>query len=158
MPRRITLLDGRRRATRLQILMVVTSRDRVGDTGPKTGFSLEEFTAAYYVFKDAGAEITLASPNGGHPPIDPRSDGSADQSGTVKRFKGDSEARTALADTLWLDQVAPEDFDAVFYVGGHGVLWDLAEDPISQTIICALLTRDRPVALVDHGPAALRRA
>jgi len=139
----------------VQILMVLTSHDRLGDSGSKTGFSLEEFSAAFYVFKDAGAEITLASPTGGQPPIDPRSDGAGHQSETVKRFKTDQAARTALADTLELEQVAPEDFDAVFYVGGHGAMWDLPEDRISQALIAAVHAAGRPLALVGHGPAAL---
>jgi len=100
--------------------------------------------------------VTLASPAGGQPPIDPRSDGSADRSETVRRFKGDQAARTELADTLALDQVAPEDFDAVFYVGGHGALWDLPEDRISQALIAAVHAAGRPIGLVGHGPAALR--
>ena len=140
----------------MQILMVLSSHDRVGDRGPKTGVSLEEFAAAYYAFKDAGADITLASPSGGQPPIDPRRDGSDDQSDIVKRYKADFVARTALADTLLLEQVAPEDFDAVFYVGGHGAAWDLPEDPISQGVIAAVHAAGRPLALVGHGVAALR--
>ena len=140
----------------MQILMVLSSHDRVGDNGPKTGFGLEEFSAAYYVFKDAGADITLASPAGGQPPIDPRSDGSDDHSEIVTRFKGDFTARTALADTLRLEQVAPEDFDAVVYLGGHGAMWDLPEDPVSQAVIAAVHAAGRPLALVSHGAAALR--
>jgi putative intracellular protease/amidase len=141
----------------MHILMVLTSHDRLGDSGSKTGSGLEEFCAAYYVFKDAGAEVTLASPTGGQPPIDPRSERWDDLSETVRRFKGDQAARTELADTLTLDQVAPEDFDAVFYVGGHGALWDLPEDPVSQALIEAVHAAGRPLALVGHGPAALRR-
>jgi len=140
----------------MHILIVLTSHDRLGDSGSKTGSGMEEFCAAYYVFKDAGAEVTLASPTGGQPPIDPQSDGLGDQSEMVKRFKSDQEARTALADTLELEQVAPEDFDAVFYVGGHGAMWDLPEDPISQALIAAVHAAGRPLALVGHGPAALR--
>ena len=140
----------------MHILIVLTSHDRLGDSGSKTGSGLEEFCAAYYVFRDAGAEVTLASPAGGQPPIDPQSDGSDDQSETVRRFKGDQAARTELADTLALDQVAPEDFDAVFYVGGHGAMWDLPEDRISQAVIAAVHAAGRPLALVGHGPAALR--
>ena len=140
----------------MHILIVLTSHDRLGDSGSKTGSGLEEFCAAYYVFRDAGAEVTLASPAGGQPPIDPQSDGSDDQSETVRRFKGDQAARTELADTLALDQVAPEDFDAVFYVGGHGALWDLPEDRISQALIAAVHAAGKPIALVGHGSAALR--
>jgi putative intracellular protease/amidase len=140
----------------MHILIVLTSHDRLGDSGPRTGSGLEEFCAAYYVFRDAGAEVTLASPAGGQPPVDPRSDGSDDQSETVRRFKGDQAARTELADTLALDQVVPEDFDAVFYVGGHGALWDLPEDRVSQALIAAVHAAGKPIALVGHGPAALR--
>ena len=140
----------------MQILMVLSSHDRVGDNGPKAGFWLEEFSAAYYAFKDAGADVTLASPAGGQPPIDPRSDGADDHSENVKRFKGDQEARTDLADTLELEQVVPEDFDAVVYLGGHGAMWDLPEDRVSQAVIAAVHAAGRPLALVGHGPAALR--
>jgi putative intracellular protease/amidase len=140
----------------MHILIVLTSNDRLGDSGSKAGSGLEEFCAAYYVFRDAGAEVTLASPAGGQPPTDPRSDGSDSQSETVRRFKGDQAARTELADTLALDQVAPEDFDAVFYVGGHGALWDLPEDGISQALIAAVHAAGKPIALVGHGSAALR--
>jgi len=140
----------------MHILMVLTSHDRRGDTGSRTGSALEEFCTAYYVFRDAGAEITLASPAGGQPPISPRGDGSRRPSETVRRFKGDPAARTELADTLSLEQVAPEDFDAVLYVGGHGALWDLPEDPVSQALIAAIHAAGRPLALIGHGPAALR--
>ena len=140
----------------MHILIVLTSHDRLGDSGPRTGSALEEFCAAYYVFRDAGADVTLASPAGGQPPIGPQSDGSSDQYEVIKRFKSDQAARTALADTLELAQVAPEDFDAVFYVGGHGAMWDLPEDRISQALIAAVLAAGRPLAMVGHGPAALR--
>ena len=142
----------------MRILMVLTSCDRLGDSGPKTGFRLEEFAAAYYVLGDAGADITLASPDGGQPPMDPRSGRLGRQSEAVTRFKGDAAARTALADTLWLGQVVPQDFDAAFYVGGHGTVQDLADDPISRAIIAALHSAGRTIALVGHGPAALRGA
>src|SRR5262249_28325446 len=115
-------------------------------------------SAAYYVFKDAGAEVTLASPYGGQPPIDPQSDGLDHQSETATRFNSDQAARTALADTLRLEQVAPEDFDAVYYVGGRGAMWDLSEDCISQALITAIHAAGKPIALVSQGPAALRRA
>jgi putative intracellular protease/amidase len=140
----------------VRILMVLSSYDRVGGGGPKTGFWLETFTAAYYVFADAGADIALVSPGGGQPPIDPNSDRSAHQTETVKRFRSDQTARAALADTLSLDQVVSDDFDAAFYAGGHGPMWDLAEDPVSQALITAMHAADRPIALVGHGPAALR--
>jgi putative intracellular protease/amidase len=142
----------------VQILMVLTSHDRLAGAGPKTGFRLEEFTAPYYILTDAGADITLASPSGGQPPIDPASDRPDHRSETVKRFKNDHNARTALADTLWLHQVVAQDFDAAFYVGGLGAMFDLAESRTSQAIVAALLTAGRPVALVGHGPAALRHA
>ena len=142
----------------MRILMVLSSYDRVGDGGPKTGFWLESFTAAYYVFADAGVDIALASPSGGQPPIDPKSDRPGNQPETVKRFKGDQPARAALADTLWLDQVVCDDFDAVYYAGGHGPMWDLAEDRVSQALIAGMCAAGRPIALVGHGPAALRRA
>lgn len=150
------MIDGR--TDPVQILMVLTSRDRIGDAGPQTGFWLEEFTAAYYGLLGAGAEITMASPSGGQPPIDPCSDGTGSRSETVERFKNDRDARTALADTLWLNQVVAEDFDAAFYVGGHGAMLDLPEDRCSQAVIAALLAGGKPVAFVGHGPAALRHA
>jgi putative intracellular protease/amidase len=150
------MIDGR--TDPVQILMVLTSRDRIGDAGPQTGFWLEEFTAPYYALLAAGAEITLASPSGGQPPIDPLSDRAGNQSDTVERFKSDHAARTALADTLWLHQVVAEDFDAALYVGGHGSMLDLPEDRFSQRVIATLLTAGKPVALIGHGPAALRHA
>jgi len=141
----------------MHILVVLTSHDRRGDSGSMTGSALEEFCAAYYAFRDAGADVTLASPTGGQPPIDPRSDGSDRPSEAVRRFKADQVARTELADTLALAQVAAEDFDAVFYVGGHGALWDLPEDRVSQALIAAVHAAGKPLALVGHGAAALRR-
>jgi len=141
----------------VRILMVLTSYDRVVDGGPKTGFWLETFTAAYYAFADAGADIALATPSGGQPPIDPNSDRPGNPPETVKRFKGDQTARAALADTLCLDQVVCDDFDAVFYAGGHGPMWDLAEDRVSRALIAAMHAAGRPIALVGHGPAALCR-
>jgi putative intracellular protease/amidase len=115
----------------MKILMVLTSHDRLGDTEKKTGFWLEEFAAPYYTFQDAGAMITLASPLGGQPPLDPKSDTPDAQTKYTQRFKADPAAQSALAHTLKLDRVAASDFDAVFYPGGHGPLWDLAEDPAS---------------------------
>ncbi|MEP0873471.1 type 1 glutamine amidotransferase domain-containing protein [Trichocoleus desertorum AS-A10] len=112
----------------MKILIVLTSHDQLGNTGKETGFWLEEFTSPYYVFKDVGADITLASPQGGQPPLDPKSDDPAAQTETTRRFKQDSEAQAALADTLELSSIAAQDYDAVFYPGGHGPLWDLAED------------------------------
>jgi len=114
----------------MKLLMVLTSHDKLGDTGKKTGFWLEEFAAPYFVFKDAGAEITLASPKGGQPPLDPKSDEPDSQTEATVRFKKDKEAQTALANTLKLSSISAGDYDAVFYPGGHGLLWDLAEDQI----------------------------
>lgn len=140
----------------MNILMVLTSHDQLGNTGKKTGFWLEEFAAPYYTFKDAGATITLASPRGGQPPIDPKSDTPDAQTKDTQRFKADSAAQTALAHTLKLNEVAVGDFDAVFYPGGHGPLWDLAEDAASIALIEATLAAGKPVALVCHAPGVLR--
>lgn len=140
----------------MNILMVLTSHDQLGNTGKKTGFWLEEFAAPYYTFKDAGATITLASPRGGQPPIDPKSDTPDAQTKDTQRFKADSAAQTALAHTLKLSEVAAGDFDAVFYPGGHGPLWDLAEDAASIALIEATLAAGKPVALVCHAPGVLR--
>ncbi len=140
----------------MKILMVLTSHDRLGDTGQKTGFWLEEFAAPYYVFKDAQAAITLASPAGGQPPLDPKSDAPEHQTAATLRFKQDAEAQAALAATVKLSSVAPEDFDAVFYPGGHGPLWDLAEDRHSIALIESLHAAGKPVAAVCHAPAVLR--
>ncbi len=140
----------------MNILMVLTSHDQLGNTGKKTGFWLEEFAAPYYTFKDAGATITLASPRGGQPPLDPKSDTPDAQTKDTQRFKTDSAARTALAHTLKLSEVAAADFDAVFYPGGHGPLWDLAEDASSIDLIEFMLAAGKPVALVCHAPGVLR--
>jgi putative intracellular protease/amidase len=140
----------------MNILMVLTSHDQLGNTGKKTGFWLEEFAAPYYTFKDAGATITLASPRGGQPPIDPKSDTPDAQTKDTQRFKADSAAQTALAHTLKLSEVAAANFDAVFYPGGHGPLWDLAEDPVSIDLIEFMLAAGKPVALVCHAPGVLR--
>src|SRR6476469_7060048 len=115
----------------MKILMVLTSHDKLGDTGDKTGFWLEEFAAPYFVFKDAGAEVTVASPKGGQPPIDPKSDDPKSQTPAQDRFKADKAALDVLAHTQRLDTVSAQDFDAVFYPGGHGPMWDLAEDETS---------------------------
>jgi len=140
----------------MKVLMVLTSHDQLGDTGKKTGFWLEEFAAPYYVLKDAGHEITLASPKGGQPPLDPKSDEPASQTDATRRFKGDQEAQAQLASTERLDSVRSSDFDAVFYPGGHGPLWDLAEDPHSKALIEQALADGKPVALVCHAPAVLK--
>lgn len=142
----------------MNVLMVLTSHDRLGDTGKKTGFWLEEFAAPYYVFKDAGANITLASPKGGQPPLDPKSDEPEYQTEATARFKKDKEAQDALADTEKLSGVSAEDFDAVFYPGGHGPLWDLSEDPDSISLIESTYAAGKPIALVCHAPGALRHA
>ncbi|WP_426237238.1 type 1 glutamine amidotransferase domain-containing protein [Pseudomonas sp. TWP3-2] len=140
----------------MRILMVLTSHDQLGDTGKKTGFWLEEFAAPYYVFKDAGAQLTLASPKGGQPPLDPKSDEPDAQTEATQRFRKDSAAQQALAATVKLDTVKAEDFDAVFYPGGHGPLWDLAEDRHSIALIEAFHTGGKPVAAVCHAPGVLR--
>ena len=140
----------------MKILMVLTSHDDLGDTGRKTGFWLEELAAPYYVFKAAGAEITLASPKGGQPPLDPISNEPASQTDDTRRFEADVEASAALANTVKLSDVAAADFDTVFYPGGHGPLWDLAEDRTSIDLIESFLGAGKPVALVCHAPGALR--
>ena len=140
----------------MKILIVLTSHDKLGETGKKTGFWLEELAAPYYVFKAAGAEITLASPLGGRPPLDPKSDAADAQSDDTRRFKADAEATAALAATHKLSEISVADFDAVFYPGGHGPLWDLAEDPVSIGLIEAAITSGKPVAVVCHAPGVLR--
>ena len=136
--------------------MVLTSHDNLGDTGKKTGFWLEEFAAPYYIFRDAGAEITLASPHGGQPPLDPKSDELAAQTEATQRFKADAVAKGALATTLKLGDIVGANFDAVFYPGGHGPLWDLAENAHSIALIETMLTANKPVAVVCHAPGVLR--
>jgi putative intracellular protease/amidase len=140
----------------MKILMVLTSHDQLGDTGKKTGFWLEELAAPYYTFVDAGAEVTLASPAGGQPPLDPKSNEPDAQTETTKRFEADEVAMQALANTHKLDEVLNQDFDAVFYPGGHGPLWDLAKDQNSISLIEQTLQADKPVALVCHAPGVLR--
>ena len=140
----------------MKILMVLTSHDKLGDTGNKTGFWLEEFAAPYYVFKDAGAEITLASPKGGQPPLDPSSDADDAQTEATKRFKGDDAAQKELANTEVLSSVSADGFDAIFYPGGHGPLWDLAEDKASINLIESFAASDRPVGAVCHAPAVFK--
>jgi putative intracellular protease/amidase len=140
----------------MKILMVLTSHDQLGDTGKKTGFWLEELAAPYYALKDAGAEITLASPKGGQPPLDPKSDAEDAQSEDTRRFKADAEAQGALATTLKLADVKAGDFDAVFYPGGHGPLWDLANDPQSIALIEAFAAAGKPTGFVCHAPGVLK--
>ncbi len=139
-----------------KILMVLTSHDQLGNTGAKTGFWLEEYAAPYYAFKDAGAAITVASPLGGQPPLDPKSDDEGSQTDATRRFKADAAAQAVLGSTLKLKDVKAADFDAVFYPGGHGPLWDLAEDTHSIALIEAMLQAGKPVAAVCHAPAVLR--
>jgi putative intracellular protease/amidase len=140
----------------MKILMVLTSHDELGNTGRKTGFWLEEFAAPYYVFKDAGAEITLASPKGGQPPLDPKSDEKDFQTAATERFRADKEAQSTLAHTKILRDLYADDYDAVFYPGGHGPLWDLAEDRISIFLIESMYAQGKPVAAVCHAPGVLR--
>lgn len=140
----------------MRILMVLTSHDRLGNTGRKTGFWLEEFAAPYYVFKDAGVQITLASPRGGRPPLDPKSDEPGSQTPATIRFKSDRDAELALANTVPLSAVDAGDYDAVFYPGGHGPLWDLAEDPDSIRLIEVMFAAGKPVAAVCHAPGVFR--
>ncbi|MCY0094835.1 type 1 glutamine amidotransferase domain-containing protein [Hoeflea ulvae] len=140
----------------MKILMVLTSHDQLGDTGEKTGFWLEEFAAPYYVLKDAGADVVLASPKGGQPPIDPKSDTDDAQTDATRRFKGDPDAQQALAQTRKLSEVVADGFDAIFYPGGHGPLWDLATDADSKRLIEAFAGSDRPVGAVCHAPAVFQ--
>lgn len=140
----------------MKLLIVLTSHDKLGDTGKKTGFWLEEFTAPYYQFLDAGAVLTLASPKGGQPPLDPVSDEKNAQTETTERFRQDKDAQHALANTVKLADVNVADFDAVFYPGGHGPLWDLAEDANSVKLIEDFWTAGKPVAAVCHAPGVLR--
>lgn len=142
----------------MKILMILTSHDQLGNTGKNTGFWLEEFAAPYYVFKDAGAEVTLASPKGGQPPLDPKSDEPQAQTAATERFHNDPAAQAELADTAPLAGLKAQDYDAIFYPGGHGPLWDLAEDPNSIAMIEAFHGADKPVAAVCHAPAVLRHA
>ncbi|MGW2477051.1 type 1 glutamine amidotransferase domain-containing protein [Streptomyces sp. NPDC001665] len=140
----------------MKVLVVLTSHDRLGDTGRATGFWLEELAAPYFRFKEAGWEITLASPKGGRPPLDPKSNESGAQTDQTRRFEADTEAMTALANTIPLDSVDSEDYDTVFYPGGHGPLWDLAEDADSARLIETTLRAGKPLALVCHAPGVLR--
>jgi putative intracellular protease/amidase len=140
----------------MKILMVLTSHDKLGNTGRKTGFWLEELAAPYFTFKDAGAQIVLASPKGGQPPLDPKSNEPAFQTDLTHRFEADANAKAQLASTLRLDSVKQSDFDTVFYPGGHGPMWDLAEDPNSIKLIESFIAAGKTIALVCHAPGALR--
>jgi len=141
----------------MKILMVLTSHDQLGNTGRKTGFWLEEFAVPYYVFRDAGVELTLASPKGGQPPIDPKSDLPENQTPAMTRFKQDQAAQQALAQTVRLADMRAQDFDAIFYPGGHGLMWDLADNADSIALIESFYNSDKPVAAVCHAPAVLHR-
>src|SRR5262249_36289214 len=140
----------------MKVLMVLTSHDQLGNTGRKTGFWLEELAAPYYVFKDGGAEITLATPKGGRPPLDPKSQDPSFQTDITRRFEKDADAEAQLDKTVRLESVRQEDYDSVFYPGGHGPMWDLAEDPNSVKLIEFFIAAGKPVALVCHAPGVLR--
>ena len=140
----------------MKILMVLTSHDVLGKTGRKTGFWLEEFAAPYFVFRDAGVDLTLASPKGGQPPVDPKSDEPGNQTDAMARFKTDERAQRDLSQTIKLADVKAQDFDTVFYVGGHGPMWDLAESPVSIALLEAFYNSGKPIALVCHSPGVLR--
>lgn len=140
----------------MKVLIVLTSHDQLGNTGRKTGFWLEELAAPYYTFKDAGAEIVLASPKGGQPPLDPKSNEPDFQTELTRRFEADADANAQLANTVRLDSINQADFDTVFYPGGHGPLWDLAEDTHSIALIESFIAAGKPVALVCHAPGVLR--
>jgi putative intracellular protease/amidase len=140
----------------MKIVMVVTSHDQLGSTGRKTGFWLEEFAAPYFVFRDAGIELTLASPKGGQPPIDPKSDVPQSQTAAMARFKQDVRAQKELSQTVKLEAIKPESFDTIFYVGGHGPMWDLAESRVSIALLEAFYNSGKVIALVCHSPGVLR--
>ena len=142
----------------MKILMVLTSHDQLGNTGRKTGFWLEEFAAPFFVFRDAGVHLTLASPKGGQPPIDPKSDLPENQTPAMARFKKDAAAQEALAHTNKLKDMKSEDFDTIFYVGGHGPMWDLVDNPDSIALIESFYNSGKPVAAVCHSPAVFHRA
>jgi putative intracellular protease/amidase len=140
----------------MKMVMVLTSHDQLGNTGRKTGFWLEEFAAPYFVFRDAGAQLTLASPKGGQPPIDPKSDLPENQTPAMTRFKQDQAAQLALSQTVKLADVKSKDYDTVFYVGGHGPMWDLAESPVSIALLESFYNSGKVIALVCHSPGVLR--
>ncbi|APG03680.1 type 1 glutamine amidotransferase domain-containing protein [Luteibacter rhizovicinus DSM 16549] len=140
----------------MKVLIVLTSHDQLGNTGRKTGFWLEELAAPYYTFKDAGVDVVLASPKGGQPPLDPKSNEPSFQTDLTRRFEADAAANAQLAATVRLDSVSQADFDTVFYPGGHGPLWDLAEDTHSIALIESFIEAGKPVALVCHAPGVLR--
>lgn len=139
----------------MKILMVMTSHDQLGNTGRKTGIWLEEFAAPYFIFRDAGVNLTLASPKGGQPPIDPKSDLPENQTPAMTRFKQDDKAKKDFSQTVKLADVRSEDFDTVFYPGGHGPMWDLAESPTSIALLESFYNSGKPIALVCHAPGVL---
>jgi putative intracellular protease/amidase len=141
----------------MKVLMVLTSHDQLGNTGRKTGFWLEEFAAPYFAFRDAGAQLTLTSPKGGQPPIDPKSDDPENQTEAMARFKGDKTAQEQLSHTKKLADMKSEDFDTVFYVGGHGPMWDLVDNPVSIALIESFYNAGKPVAAVCHAPGVLHK-
>lgn len=141
----------------MKILMVLTSHDVLGNTGRKTGFWLEEFAAPYFVFRDAGVELTLASPKGGQPPVDPKSDLPENQTAAMARFKEDGTAQEDLAHTKPLSDMKSGDFDTIFYVGGHGPMWDLVDNTDSIALIESFYNAGKPVAAVCHSPGVLHR-
>jgi putative intracellular protease/amidase len=141
----------------MKILMVLTSHDQLGNTGRKTGFWLEEFAAPYFVFKDAGVQLTLASPKGGQPPVDPKSDLAENQTPAMARFKKDAAAQKELSQTIKLADAKSEDYDTIFYVGGHGPMWDLVDNPVSIALIESFYNSGKPVAAVCHSPAVFHR-
>jgi putative intracellular protease/amidase len=148
--------DITEQGTPMKVLIVLTSHEDLGNTGKKTGFWLEEFAAPYYALRDAGAQLTLASPKGGQPPLDPKSSDPSAQTDATRRFDADAVAKAELANTKRLADIDASDFDAVFYPGGHGPLWDLAEDPVSIALIEKTLAAGKPVAAVCHAPGVLR--
>ena len=141
---------------KMKILIVLTSHALLGNTGEKTGFWIEEFATPYYYLVDNGAKVTLASPEGGQPPIDPTSDKPENQTESTKRFKNDEALQKKLSKTLKLSEISAKEYDAVFYPGGHGPLWDLAESEVSAKLIESFYNADKPVAFVCHAPAALK--
>lgn len=140
----------------MKVLMVLTSHDQMGDTGHKTGFWLEEFTAPYYVFRDAGADVTIASPKGGKPPVDPNSEADEALTDTTRRFEADAHAKEALASTKKLSDVEMNEFDAIFYSGGHGPLFDLVNDHKSVALIKSAYEQDKVIGAVCHAPAVFK--
>ncbi len=142
----------------MNVAVILTSHDQMGTTDQKTGFWLDELASPYYALKEAGATLTLASPQGGQSPIEPISEADTAQTDGTKRFKNDSEAQKALANTVKLDTLFAADFDAVYYIGGHGPVWDIADNVVSTAFIEAMHNAKKPVAILCHGPVALRHA